>query len=490
VSSATDLYNIARCKHRVFLDRSGPVSERLAPPAEALRLREEGIEHERLVIEGLDVTIVPPGGSIADRAARTAALMAAGAPLIYHGMLTQRDLTGEPDLLRRVERESSFGSFGYEPVDVKNGRATKSTKSTVVKAEYAMQLLAYAELLGHAQGWRPERGWIVDRHQSWQEVDLTLNLEAYAEARLVLQMIERGTSSTGPGWKTACAQCGWRDKCWEELVAGDDLTTLPDIGEPKREKLWTIGIRTVADLAAADPNHIASTKGLGQRARLWPLRARAVKTGLPAKRGPWVPTVADFEISYDVENLTGGNVYLHGLLVRPMAARKRGTPGFVESDYGTFEPICAEYPETEADVWARFLAKLVDLETRGTYVTYIYSPHERGVLRRLRGTYGGSPALDRFEASIVDLRRIVVDSVIFPTDGNGLKTIAAYVDFHWRDPDPGGAQSITWWTSYWANPEQHLVARSRVLEYNEDDVRATFAVRDWLEQFCAVTGEA
>ncbi len=483
--TATDIANIARCAHRVFLDRSGPQAEKLPPSAEALRLREEGIAHEKRVVEALDVAVVPSDRSLADRVACTEEAMAAGAPLIYHGVLTHDDLTGEPDLLKRVDRASTFGSFGYEPVDVKNGRATKSTKSAVVKTEYAMQLLAYAELLEYAQGWRPERGWIVDRHGVWQEVDLTAHAEAYTQARVTLDLIERERSATRPGWKTVCVQCAWRDKCWKELVAMDDLTTLPDIGEPKRDKLWAIGIRTVADMSESDPGHIAAIKGLGKGARLWPLRARAMRTGRPAKRASWTPPRADFEISYDVENLTGGDVYLHGLLIRPMTARKRGAPGFTESDFGTFEPICAAHPETEAEVWGRFLAKLVELEARGTYVTYIYSPHERGVLRRLRTTYGGSAALDRFEASIIDLRRIVVDSVIFPTDGNGLKTIADYVDFHWRDPNPGGAQSITWWTSYWTDPEQRLDARSRVLTYNEDDVRATFAVRDWLEQFCA-----
>lgn len=150
-----------------------------------------------------------------------------------------------------------------------------------------------------------------------------------------------------------------------------------------------------------------------------------------------------------------------------------------------FDPVCATHPETEAEVWRRFLVKVEDWTSRGSFVVYIYSPHERGVLRRLKKAYGGSDALERFEAAIVDLCKAVKRSVVLPTDSDGLKTVATHIDFHWRDTTPGGAQSITWWNEYWSEPAARSALRDRVLAYNEDDVRATFAVRDWLERFGA-----
>jgi predicted RecB family nuclease len=42
-----------------------------------------------------------------------------------------------------------------------------------------------------------------------------------------------------------------------------------------------------------------------------------------------------------------------------------------------------------------------------------------------------------------------------------------------------------WWSDYLRDPVANAALRERVLRYNEDDVRASFVVRDWLTTFCA-----
>lgn len=127
-----------------------------------------------------------------------------------------------------------------------------------------------------------------------------------------------------------------------------------------------------------------------------------------------------------------------------------------------------------------FLEKLEDLTSHGTFVVFIYSPREKGVLRRLRREHGGSAALTRSRNRSSTSAKIVKRSVILPTDGDNLKIVAKHTGFEWRDPTPGGAQSITWWSEYWADPATNAAQRARVLAYNEDDVRSTLAIRDWL----------
>jgi len=302
-----------------------------------------------------------------------------------------------------------------------------------------------------------------------------------ATARVV--RIREGDEIPGPGWKTECAQCEWQQHCWKELVAADDLTTLPKIGEPKRAALAQIGIRTVADLAAARPQELLQVKGIGEAsARLWPLRARAVKTGQPAILASWTPPDVDVEISYDIENTPEPFVYLHGILTRRRSTAVWGTPGFTDAAFGTFEPVCAEYPDDERTVWHRFLEKIEEVTSRGSFAVYIYSSHERTALRRLTAAYGSSRAMDTFIEHIVDLRAELTRCVVLPTDSESLKTVAQLAKFSWRDDDPGGGQSIAWWTEYWADPIAGQPLRDRVLRYNEDDVRASFVVRDWLAE--------
>ena len=68
----------------------------------------------------------------------------------------------------------------------------------------------------------------------------------------------------------------------------------------------------------------------------------------------------------------------------------------------------------------------------------------------------------------------------FPDRPIRLKAIAKWIGFRWRDTDPGGALSMAWWAEYIADPVGKAALRDRVIAYNEDDVRATFADRDWL----------
>ena len=49
--------------------------------------------------------------------------------------------------------------------------------------------------------------------------------------------------------------------------------------------------------------------------------------------------------------------------------------------------------------------------------------------------------------------------------------------FAWRDEDPGGLQSQLWFEQAVAGDR---AAEERLLAYNEDDVRATKAIRSWL----------
>jgi len=70
-------------------------------------------------------------------------------------------------------------------------------------------------------------------------------------------------------------------------------------------------------------------------------------------------------------------------------------------------------------------------------------------------------------------------------DGLGLKVVATIgAGFSWRDEDPGGLQSQDWLDEARAGDKN---ACHRILDYNEDDVRATLSVREWLERETART---
>jgi uncharacterized protein len=76
---------------------------------------------------------------------------------------------------------------------------------------------------------------------------------------------------------------------------------------------------------------------------------------------------------------------------------------------------------------------------------------------------------------------LVVKYSDWPTYSYGIKQIARVIGFAWRDPDPGGANSIAWYNAYLADPAREDLLR-RLLEYNEDDCRAMLAVKRYFER--------
>ena len=63
----------------------------------------------------------------------------------------------------------------------------------------------------------------------------------------------------------------------------------------------------------------------------------------------------------------------------------------------------------------------------------------------------------------------------------GLKQLAVAAGFHWRDPNPSGEASMLWYEVACRDDSPGAAAsRERIMAYNEDDCRATKALRDWL----------
>jgi predicted RecB family nuclease len=57
-----------------------------------------------------------------------------------------------------------------------------------------------------------------------------------------------------------------------------------------------------------------------------------------------------------------------------------------------------------------------------------------------------------------------------------LKTLAKHLGFAWRDTHPSGAASIEWFDRWVTTRDTAM--RQRILDYNEDDCRATRVLLD------------
>lgn len=290
-----------------------------------------------------------------------------------------------------------------------------------------------------------------------------------------------------------CEWCAWWQVC-RPRMDDDDLSlriskTPLDVRE--LQTLMSLGIKTVAELATADidallPAYLPLTAHRDrseQRLRQAARRARMLAEGVELERVSVEPIGvprATVEVDLDIETAEGDLTYLWGALV---THRPTGTQHF--HHVSGFDEL-SEADEVELAV--RFSRWLLDLVAQHPELrVYHYSDYETVHLRRLADRSQHPDLLaacDLVPEHFVDLFGYIRDNFV-GVEGLGLKTVATKgPKFAWRDEEPGGLNSQSWFDTavHGATPEEREAARTRVLEYNEDDVRATWAVREWLTE--------
>lgn len=284
-----------------------------------------------------------------------------------------------------------------------------------------------------------------------------------------------------------CQFCRWWPVC-EKLLDPDDLSLRINKAPLDRHEitgLRSIGVTTVADLAATQVDGLLTEylpkmdyrQGAEERLRLAHRRSVLLNQGIQLERltaGPVEVPEAAIEIDIDVETSRTDRVYLWGFWVgSPQDGRYRHFSSFSDLDDASELALARE-----AMAWLR------ETVSGHQALVFHYSDYEVLRLSRLAGPQAPEIewALEFAQTGFVDLFGIVRRH-FFGANGLGLKAVAsAGAGFHWRDEDPGGLNSMSWFeTAVGAESEtERLLAQQRVLRYNEDDVRATVELRQWL----------
>ena len=127
-----------------------------------------------------------------------------------------------------------------------------------------------------------------------------------------------------------------------------------------------------------------------------------------------------------------------------------------------------------------------------SYKSYHFHEHERTAFVKLAERHVGHPGVPTVSEvkeyinsdDFLDLHKILTSQLIWPTMAKTLKDMAKWVRFSWRDSDPGGGNSLAWYDkAVNSNDNDELEEnRSRLLDYNADDVEAQIFIRNWLSR--------
>lgn len=290
-----------------------------------------------------------------------------------------------------------------------------------------------------------------------------------------------------------CASCPWWQRC-EPLLDSEDLSlriTKTPLDVREISVLRRLGISTLADLADADldellPQYLPEVAHRNQaerRLRTATRRAQMMREGVRLSRQDQDPIrlpAGDIEVDLDIETSGNDEIYLWGLLVS-----SEGRPPVYHA-FAHWGPMSVA---DQVRLARQAMAFLEDLFAGGSRVrVYHYSDYEPRHLRELAAADKNPDELlkrasRRVSESWTDLYSIV-ENHFFGVQGLGLKVVASEgAGFRWRDEEPGGLNSQSWFAEAIdprTTPEQREAARTRVLAYNEDDVRATHVLRTWL----------
>jgi len=472
-------FQYATCPHWIWHERYSDKALKGETPALMEKLLEDGVLHEEEYIKDLSFVEVEERRA-SEAFAHTIALMREGAELIYQGEIEYEMngvlYRGRPDLLeKRRGKASVFGDYFYAPCDIKSSRE--------IKTEQWMQLTLYAKILEELQDVFPHEVSIINRdHERIAFViEEKHRIKMFDRVDIILSVMK----GQKPPLKlsSACKSSPWYLQCVKEAEAANNIALLYRLDARAHEVLREYGINTVQDASEMNVEELPKVPYAGiETLHRVKLQAQSLLSG----ELKWVghPTLPETPINiyFDIEGDPLIDVqYLWGFWVVGDPDCTYAKIGHVrkQDDGRYFVYFLAEQPEDEGEMWNTFLQWLEILPENG-YTVWHYNIYEQTQCNKLAKLYRDTPALRRFMARSVDLEIVVRESVIFPLYFYSIKDIAKskFLNFKWRHEKAGGAQSIFWYEEWLEKNDRGIL--NDIVNYNEDDVRATEYLRDWL----------
>lgn len=465
----SDARSWKHCHRRVWFDNFPPAEmEKVETNPFDQLIIEMGIRHEHKVMQDLARKFQLVKATSPEH---TQALMKDGAQVIYQPQLldNKNRIIGNPDFLILTE------SGEYQPADAKlSGSAEKD--------EIQIQLGVYRKLLNstlpalvyHGNG---NIGEIGDESKKLAE-------EFLHSMRELLSQMHEPEVRYG---ESKCKVCPYIGLCKPKFEAKQELTLLYGVDSRNAPQLEKHGIRTISDLANADPASIPDVpylKGHKKKQRAV-LQAKAYFSDQSHKiadikmpEGAWV----HFDIESNPLTDSGEeHVYLWGLLKPPY-------------DDSVFEYIWTDTEAQDRDGWLQFLAVIARLkEQYPNLILAHFSNYEVTKIKLYAKRYGmqNDPTIEWLlgeNSPLFDIQKAVKTSLVLPISSYGLKQICKHeglVNFKWQDDDSGSQWSVVRFVNYQLeqSKESREEMKKAILDYNYDDVMATRKLEMWLKNY-------
>jgi uncharacterized protein len=401
-------------------------------------------------------------------------------PFIHEGM------RGTADFIERIT-DPITGAVSFEPIDSKLTR-------TAAKPGHVLQLCFYADGIEALSGTAPDRMhiWLGSGHQESLRVAEFRPYWRRLRKRLAREIEVGPTAATRAEPCAFCQFCEFSPRCEQQWRDERSLVLVARIRKAERTELNDAGIFTLDSLADTAPpldgikddrlDWLIHQASLQCRSETQPAMPYGLVESLGLVGDPEdddykhrLPKPDDGDVFIDFEghpywSIQRGLFFLFGILQR--------------SDEGDWA-FDGHWAHTEMDECAAAATLINYLAERrkqfpGMHI-YHYNDTERTALESLAD---GNPAAEWqikdlvTTGAFIDLYRTVLTSIQIGAESYSLKRVEKLTGFERTHDIATGAGAVLTYENYMKFGDD--VDLVEIADYNEDDVRATLAVRDWL----------
>jgi predicted RecB family nuclease len=473
------LYSPSPCDLRLYLSNKGVEP---AEPSEFMQvIFRLGQRHEKNHLstfpEVSDLTGKP--------SAKTLEEIQKGSPVIYQGKFQVQvsvdgqliEVSGIPDFLIK-------GPQGYVIRDCKLARHADER----AHPEIPRQLQLYGWLFEKTTGKTSAGLEVLKGDGSIESLDYAGEDAVLSYLRSLLAiMLLREEPYSPVGW-SKCGGCGYNYLCMKRAEKDQDCALVYDLDQGLAIRLRERGVSSIRKLLETyDENSLSELK------RPWGTREQKVgkKAGGILRQAqsmidkkeriikkPDIP-VSENYVMFDLEGLPPqldelDKIYLWGMQV------------FGEKP-GRFLYSLAE-PGIDGDRkgWEDFLiiaAKIIDEYGDIPFVHWHH--YEKTKIKTYIERYGDIDGIaERVLSNLVDLLPITRDAVVLPYPSYSLKVVEKHVGFKRTQNEFGGDWSIAKYIEAVETEDEgkRRDIMNEILKYNEEDLKATWAVLEWLRR--------
>ena len=447
-----------------------------------------GQEHEqkflnKLLQQGADVC------QIQDRVSfdETLAAMKAGHAYIYQAALQHENFLGYPDFLVRIEQPSRLGDWSYFPLECKLALSPKP--------DFIIQAACYLDLLHRTQGILPQAFSLLLGDSSQQPYPTEQYIYYFYQVRdNFLRRMADFNPQQQPLPRTG-DHGRWSEIAQAHLLEIDHLSQVANITQTQIRRLESAGIKTLEQLAEAEPTqHIpkldsaiferlicqaqlqkASAASNTIEYRLIPPDPEHPQRGLAL-----LPPPSSLDVYFDMEGyplVKGGLEYLFGAV-------------YHDQDQLSFIDWWAHDAVMEKQSFESFIDWIYQRWVDDTTMhVYHYAPYETIAIKRLMQRYATREAqvdnLLRAEV-FIDLYQVVRQSLQIGTTSYSIKYLEPLYSRTREESVKNAVDSVIQYFQWLQKPDGDTPATSKILQsikdYNRVDCESTDELATWLRQ--------